>query len=83
MRNGVAALFLFLRPLRRDSGHYRRGISVRSAFLNALNVFTNGFGVFGTVVPTLIMIVFSVTTSGGWHVHYEAVLEKERAGAKK
>lgn len=40
----------------------------------ALNVFTNNFGAFGTVVLTLIMIVFSVTTSGGWYAYYEAVL---------
>lgn len=40
----------------------------------ALNVFTHNFGVFGTIVLTLIMIVFSVTTSGGWYAYYEAVL---------
>ena len=40
----------------------------------ALNVFTHNFGVFGTVVLTLIMVVFSVTTSGGWYAYYEVVL---------
>lgn len=40
----------------------------------ALNVFTHNFGLFGTVVLTLIMIVFSVTTSGGWYAYYEVVL---------
>lgn len=40
----------------------------------ALNVFTHNFGVFGTVILTLIMVVFSVTTSGGWYAYYEVVL---------
>lgn len=40
----------------------------------ALNVYTHNFGLFGTVFLTLIMVVFTVTTSGGWYVYYEAVL---------
>ncbi len=40
----------------------------------ALNVFTHSFGAFGTVALTLIMVIFSVTTSGGWYAYYEAVL---------
>ena len=40
----------------------------------ALNVFTKSFGIFGTIFMTLTMIVFTITTSGGWYVYYEATL---------
>lgn len=40
----------------------------------ALNVFENSYGAFGTIFMTFTMIVFTITTSGGWYVYYEAVL---------
>ena len=40
----------------------------------ALNVFQNNLGFFGTVFMTATMVIFSVTTSGGWYVYYEATL---------
>ena len=40
----------------------------------ALNVFTKNYGTFGTIFMTFTMIVFTITTSGGWYVYYEAVL---------
>ena len=40
----------------------------------ALNAFTKSFGAFGTIFMTFTMIVFTITTSGGWYVYYEAVL---------
>lgn len=40
----------------------------------ALNVFTKSYGSFGTIFMTFIMIVFTITTSGGWYAYYEAVL---------
>ena len=40
----------------------------------ALNVFEDSFGGFGTVFMTLTMLVFSITTSGGWYAYYEATL---------
>ena len=40
----------------------------------ALNVFQHNLGFFGTVFMTATMVIFSVTTSGGWYVYYEATL---------
>ena len=39
-----------------------------------LNVFQHNLGFFGTVFMTAAMVIFSVTTSGGWYVYYEATL---------
>ena len=40
----------------------------------ALNVFQHSLGSFGTVFMTATMVIFSVTTSGGWYVYYEVTL---------
>lgn len=40
----------------------------------ALNVFSHNLGSFGTVFMTATMVIFSVTTSGGWYVYYEVTL---------
>lgn len=40
----------------------------------ALNVFRDNLGFFGTLFMTATMVIFSVTTSGGWYVYYEATL---------
>ena len=41
----------------------------------ALNAFASGFGTAGSVLLALIMVVFTVTTSGGWFTYYLAILE--------
>lgn len=41
----------------------------------ALSAFSSSFGVVGSVLLAIIMIVFSVTTSGGWFTYYIAVLQ--------
>lgn len=41
----------------------------------ALNSFSASFGFIGSVLLALIMVVFSVTTSGGWFTYYLAILE--------
>ncbi len=52
----------------------------------ALNAFAQGFGSIGSMLLALIMIVFTVTTSGGWFTYYLAILEhinmKETAFSK-
>lgn len=40
----------------------------------ALNVFTEAFGPFGMVYIVLTMLVFQLTTSGGWYVYYQSIL---------
>ena len=40
----------------------------------ALNVFRDNFGFLGTIFITLTMVIFTVTTSGGWYAYYQAIL---------
>ena len=40
----------------------------------ALNSFASGFGVIGSVLLAVIMVIFTVTTSGGWFTYYIAIL---------
>lgn len=52
----------------------------------ALSSFSQGFGSIGSIILAIIMIVFTVTTSGGWFTYYMAILEhinmKETAFSK-
>lgn len=41
----------------------------------ALNAFGSSFGTFGSILLAIIMIIFTVTTSGGWFTYYLAILE--------
>ncbi len=41
----------------------------------ALSAFASGFGQIGSLLLALIMIIFTVTTSGGWFTYYLAILE--------
>ncbi|MDO5416997.1 MAG: amino acid carrier protein [Lachnospiraceae bacterium] len=41
----------------------------------ALNAFASGFGSFGSILLAMIMVIFTVTTSGGWFTYYLAILE--------
>ncbi|MCD8220649.1 MAG: amino acid carrier protein [Clostridiales bacterium] len=41
----------------------------------AIGAFTTSFGSFGGVLLAIIMVVFTVTTSGGWFTYYLAILE--------
>ena len=41
----------------------------------ALNAFASGFGKGGSIVLAIIMVIFTVTTSGGWFTYYLAILE--------
>lgn len=41
----------------------------------ALSAFNKSFGTAGSVVLAIIMIIFTVTTSGGWFTYYLAILE--------
>lgn len=41
----------------------------------ALSAFSKGFGTVGSILLAIIMIVFTVTTSGGWFTYYLAILE--------
>ena len=41
----------------------------------ALTSFAQGFGQVGSILLTLVMIIFTVTTSGGWFTYYLAILE--------
>lgn len=41
----------------------------------ALSAFNSSFGVIGSVLLAIIMVIFTVTTSGGWFTYYLAVLE--------
>ena len=42
----------------------------------AVQAFTEGFGVFGAVLLAIIMIVFTVTTAGGWFTYYMICLKQ-------
>lgn len=41
----------------------------------ALSAFSSGFGFIGSLLLAIIMVIFTVTTSGGWFTYYLAVLE--------
>jgi len=41
----------------------------------ALNAFSNGFGAVGGMILAVIMIIFTVTTGGGWFTYYMALLQ--------
>ena len=41
----------------------------------ALNSFASSFGVVGSVLLAIIMLIFTVTTSGGWFTYYIAILK--------
>ena len=41
----------------------------------ALSAFSSGFGTVGSLLLAVIMVVFTVTTSGGWFTYYLAILE--------
>lgn len=41
----------------------------------ALSAFASGFGTVGSLLLAVIMVIFTVTTSGGWFTYYLAVLE--------
>lgn len=41
----------------------------------ALSSFASGFGTLGSVLLAIIMIIFTVTTSGGWFTYYLSILE--------
>ncbi len=41
----------------------------------ALSAFSQGFGQVGSLLLAAVMVVFTVTTSGGWFTYYLAILE--------
>ncbi len=41
----------------------------------ALSAFAGSFGAVGSILLAIIMIIFTVTTSGGWFTYYLAILE--------
>lgn len=41
----------------------------------ALSAFSEGFGSVGSILLAIIMVIFTVTTSGGWFTYYLAILE--------
>lgn len=41
----------------------------------ALTSFGNSFGTIGSILLAIIMVIFTVTTSGGWFTYYVAVLQ--------
>ncbi len=41
----------------------------------ALSAFASSFGVVGSVLLAVIMVIFTVTTSGGWFTYYLSLLE--------
>ncbi|MBP3654304.1 MAG: sodium:alanine symporter family protein [Oscillospiraceae bacterium] len=41
----------------------------------ALSAFAEGFGTIGSILLAIIMVIFTVTTSGGWFTYYLAILE--------
>lgn len=41
----------------------------------ALSSFASGFGTVGSIMLAIIMVIFTVTTSGGWFTYYLAILE--------
>lgn len=41
----------------------------------ALSSFADGFGTVGSILLAIIMVIFTVTTSGGWFTYYLAILE--------
>ena len=52
----------------------------------ALNAFAAGFGRVGSLLLALVMVIFTVTTSGGWFTYYLSILEhlcKEGSFLKK
>ncbi len=40
----------------------------------ALSAFSSSFGMVGSVLLALIMLIFTITTSGGWFTYYIAIL---------
>lgn len=49
----------------------------------AQTAFSEGFGTYGSVLLAIIMVIFTVTTSGGWFTYYIAVLQHlNKNGAK-
>ena len=49
----------------------------------ALSAFSSGFGVVGSILLSLIMVIFTVTTSGGWFTYYIAILEHMGQGGNR
>ena len=41
----------------------------------ALSAFAKSFGTVGSILLAIIMVIFTVTTSGGWFTYYLAILE--------
>ena len=41
----------------------------------ALSAFAQGFGRIGSILLAIVMVIFTVTTSGGWFTYYLAILE--------
>ncbi len=41
----------------------------------ALDAFASSFGTIGSILLAVIMVIFTVTTSGGWFTYYLAILE--------
>ena len=41
----------------------------------ALSAFSSKFGIVGAIALSVIMVIFTVTTSGGWFTYYMAILE--------
>ena len=41
----------------------------------ALSAFSSSFGMIGSILLAVIMVIFTVTTSGGWFTYYLAILE--------
>ncbi|MDD3253587.1 MAG: amino acid carrier protein [Lachnospiraceae bacterium] len=54
------------------SGHWTNGTNGGTL---ALSSFSEGFGTVGSLLLAVIMIIFTVTTSGGWFTYYLAILE--------
>jgi len=50
----------------------------------AVDAFSQGFGAFGAILLAIIMIVFTITTAGGWYTYYMILLKhvfKKAGGA--
>ena len=41
----------------------------------ALSAFNQSFGTIGSILLAIIMVIFTITTSGGWFTYYLAILE--------
>lgn len=54
------------------SGHWVDGTDGGTL---ALSAFSSGFGTAGSLLLAVIMVIFTVTTSGGWFTYYLAILE--------